>query len=297
MAIKQPPPPPSPPPSSSEEEEESSSGEDEETITKSPNSQTPTRNQEQEEETDEESESGSSDDEDDDEEDEDPPSDRRPQSISTAASLPLKPFDAGDKSNGKGNANGKALFQRIWSLEDEIAILEGMMEFEPERGPIKLNAAGIRDFHEFVKGSLSLEVSGSQLLEKIKRLKKKYESIAARANNGKAVKFGKPHDKKVYELSMEVWGMGNNNVANDAGGSLKREYPFIKDAMLDVRCCISAELLETLDPEKVRPLEREFKKQKVLEIKNRIRRIDLMKQALQRVLEDVENMADCIWGV
>ncbi|ONK75675.1 uncharacterized protein A4U43_C03F19360 [Asparagus officinalis] len=307
MAKKQPPPPPAPRSSSSEEEEESSS--DEEPIISRPIPQTPAQNQEQDdEETDDESESDSDEEEDDDEEDEEPLSNaKKPRSISTPASPAPKPLDAGEKSNGKRNANGKSLFQRIWSLEDEIAILEAMIEFEPKYGPIKLNTAGIRDFHDFVKGSLSLEVNGSQLHEKIRRIKKKYKSVAARVKNGKAVKFGKPLDEKVYELSKKVWGMENNSEAKNegkaakskkavkadgGGGSSKREYPFLKDCLANMRGGISAELWDAINPENARYLESKFKKLKVMEIKDKIREMDLMKEALERFVEDIERMTD-----
>jgi hypothetical protein len=98
----------------------------------------------------------------------------------------------------------KKLFQRLWSEDDEIAILKGMLDYEAKRGadPIADAAA----FHEFVKKSVHVDVSKAQLVDKIRRLKKKYKNNAERAKKGKYPTFSKPHELKGFELSKKIWG-------------------------------------------------------------------------------------------
>lgn len=211
-----------------------------------------------------------------------------------------------EKSNG-----GKPLFQRIWSLDDEIAILKALAQFEAQHGPVKLNASAIGEFHAFVKGSLSLEVSDSQLVEKIRRLKKKYSGLDAREKKSKkALKFAKVHDQNVYELSKKVWGQrkdddeskararsvnknSNGVLVKCGGGSLKRGYPFLKDAVMKMKSSVAAaEALERIDSEKGRSLEKKLKKQKLAEVKHDMHGMDLLKETVKLVMESLERARD-----
>ncbi|KAH7845949.1 hypothetical protein Vadar_007873 [Vaccinium darrowii] len=68
----------------------------------------------------------------------------------------------------------------------------------------------INGFHEFVKESLSFAgAMQTQLYEKVRRLREKYEKNAS-GENPEA--FAKPHDGKVFELSKKIYG--NNNGSN-----------------------------------------------------------------------------------
>lgn len=64
-------------------------------------------------------------------------------------------------------------------LDDEIAILKGMIYFECEKGPVKLNPNLIGDFHDFVENNLCFKVTSTQIA-------KKYSLIAAHAKSGKS---------------------------------------------------------------------------------------------------------------
>jgi hypothetical protein len=109
-----------------------------------------------------------------------------------------------DNTKKSNSGDEKKLFQRVWSEGDEIAILKGMLEFAAKRGadPITDTAA----FHEFVKKSLHVDVSKTQLVDKIRRLKKKYNNITERAKKGKQLPASKAHEHKAFELSKKIWG-------------------------------------------------------------------------------------------
>ncbi|XP_050254540.1 probable transcription factor At1g11510 [Quercus robur] len=104
-------------------------------------------------------------------------------------------------------------------------------------------AADAAAFFKFVKKSLHVEVTKAQLVDKMKRLRKKYNNNAGRGKKGKDLTFSKPHEQKTYELSKKIWGSveattgtekakdinngkakakDNNNNKNQKGNSLIR---------------------------------------------------------------------------
>ncbi|KAL3834919.1 hypothetical protein ACJIZ3_009655 [Penstemon smallii] len=97
------------------------------------------------------------------------------------------------------DSSKRVLFQRLWSEDDEIVILKGMLEYAAKK---KSNPITDPDaFLEFIKKNLHFDGNKTQLLDKVKRLKKKYEK-----NKGKKRNFSKPHEKEAYELSEKIWG-------------------------------------------------------------------------------------------
>ncbi|KAJ8555589.1 hypothetical protein K7X08_013085 [Anisodus acutangulus] len=98
----------------------------------------------------------------------------------------------------------RQLFKRLWSEDDEIVILKGMIDYRSKK---KADPIGdLSAFHEFIKISLQIDVSKTQLQDKIRRLKKKYENNAGKEKKGKERIFTKPHEGKAYELSKKIWG-------------------------------------------------------------------------------------------
>lgn len=111
----------------------------------------------------------------------------------------------------------KLLFQRLWSEENEIELIQGMINYVEVKS--KDPIADINDFHEFVKKSLHVDVNTRQVLTKVRRLKKKFENNVAKLenNNGKVRSLSNPHEKKMYELSKNLWGNnGNKNVVKSS---------------------------------------------------------------------------------
>ncbi|GLU06580.1 hypothetical protein SLE2022_236020 [Rubroshorea leprosula] len=103
-------------------------------------------------------------------------------------------------------------FQRVWSEEDELAILKGMIEYKSKKGTDTY--ADIGGFHDFIKKTVRADVSQNQLKDKIRRLKKKYEN-----NVDKGVSaFTKLHDEKAFRLSKKIWGLETR----DSGKSKKK---------------------------------------------------------------------------
>ncbi|RDX93853.1 putative transcription factor, partial [Mucuna pruriens] len=108
------------------------------------------------------------------------------------------------KQEDKKKSGLTKMFQRVWSEEDEHAILKGMAEFISKTGQEPYRYA--EAFHNFVKKSLHAEASIMQLKEKIRRMKKKFETNSRRGKIGKDPRFSKPLDQIAYELGKKVWG-------------------------------------------------------------------------------------------
>lgn len=117
---------------------------------------------------------------------------------------------APDAENNGGEK--KQLFQRLWSENDEIQLIQGMISYVEEKG--KDPVADVNDFHEFVKKSLHVDVNNRQMTTKVRRLKKKFANNVAKVENkGKVRSFSNPHEKQMYELSKSLWGSDSNNNA------------------------------------------------------------------------------------
>ncbi|VVA24031.1 Hypothetical predicted protein [Prunus dulcis] len=114
---------------------------------------------------------------------------------------------AGEETKKAGGDDSKKLFQRIWSDDDEITILKGMIDYSTKKGADPYSDMGA--FHDFIKKSLKADVNKTQLQDKIRRIKKKYETNVAK---GKKYNPVKPHEQKLFDLSKKVWGSGEGSI-------------------------------------------------------------------------------------
>lgn len=127
-------------------------------------------------------------------------------------------------------AEKKSSINRLWSEEDEIAMLKGLIEFQANMK--KDPSAHQQEFHEFVKKSLHVDVSKSQVMDKIRRLKNKFKTNMKKSTNGEDPVFSKPHEYKAFQLSKKIWGGQNGvddaaNTVNSQEKSSTREKPSV----------------------------------------------------------------------
>ncbi|XP_043717723.1 probable transcription factor At4g00390 [Telopea speciosissima] len=122
-----------------------------------------------------------------------------------------KAVDEEDNAKKKpGNDKKKQLFQRLWTDDDELAILKGMLNSYCEKGMDPFT--DMNAFLDFIKKSLHVNVTRNQLSDKMRRLRKKYMNNAGRGREVGDPFFSKPHEHKTFELSKKIWG---SNAAND----------------------------------------------------------------------------------
>ncbi|CAA2934302.1 probable transcription factor At1g11510 [Olea europaea subsp. europaea] len=123
--------------------------------------------------------------------------------------LPLEAESSGKTPTTPNDDSKKQLFQRLWSEDDEIVVLKGMIDYAAKKKSDPL--ADLNDFHDFIKKNLHVDVTRTQLQNKIRRLKQKYENNKSKEKKGKERTFSKVHEQKAYDLSKMIWGSENDN--------------------------------------------------------------------------------------
>ncbi|XP_039028327.1 LOW QUALITY PROTEIN: probable transcription factor At3g04930 [Hibiscus syriacus] len=123
---------------------------------------------------------------------------QRTDSVVSEKKPPLQPFD-----------ESRRLFQRLWTDEDEIELLKGFLDYTSSRtNPNSSSHHHHHDtalFYDLIKSKLQLDCNKNQLVEKLRRLKKKYRNVMNKINSGKDISFKSPHDQATFEISRKIW--------------------------------------------------------------------------------------------
>lgn len=138
--------------------------------------------------------------------------------------------------HAKKRSKKKPLFQRLWSEEDEICLLQGMIDFKSGTG--KSPYEDMDGFYELIKKSISFEASKYQTAEKIRSLRKKYVKKVLRGVES----ISKSHDMGFFNLSKYIWG--SNGLALKSNVK-KSDSVKPQEKKLDANC----ENVEVLDDE------------------------------------------------
>ncbi|CAH9092614.1 unnamed protein product [Cuscuta europaea] len=117
----------------------------------------------------------------------------------------------------------KSAANRLWSEDDQIAILKGKIDYEAQRGTTMPPIS----FYDFIKDKLNVSVSKSQITDKISRLKKNFLTLNEK---GDVPTSDKPHESMVYELSEQIWGTSSNADSKSPGGTSDFAKPNAKNA-------------------------------------------------------------------
>lgn len=161
----------------------------------------------------------------------------------------------------------KVFFQRLWSPEDEIVILEGIIHHTASTGLDP--SANINDFYLSIKNSIHVHVTKRQLSDKVRKLKKKYMTNATKAKLP-----SKSHDQQLYNLSQQIWGFQTNAVKLDTTNNNKdvvHGKPTLKEDASN----------------KMAEIKRELKKLHICQLKL-LRRTELLCEQTKRVLESLQ---------
>ncbi|XP_009785461.1 putative transcription factor At3g04930 [Nicotiana tabacum] len=103
--------------------------------------------------------------------------------------------------------DSRKLFQRLWTDEDEIELLQGFLEYTTQRGGINSSSHhhDTTAFYDQIKSKLQLDFNKNQLVEKLRRLKKKYRNVMSKMASGKDFVFKSSHDQATFEISRKIW--------------------------------------------------------------------------------------------
>ncbi|XP_010455163.1 PREDICTED: probable transcription factor At5g28040 [Camelina sativa] len=101
--------------------------------------------------------------------------------------------------------DSRRLFQRLWTDEDEIELLRGFLDYITSHRGYSSHPPDTAPFYEQIKSKLQLEFNKNQLVEKLRRLKKKYRNVMSKISSGKEVFFKSPHDQATFDISRKIW--------------------------------------------------------------------------------------------
>ncbi|KAE9598097.1 hypothetical protein Lal_00004186 [Lupinus albus] len=108
--------------------------------------------------------------------------------------------------------DSRRLFQRLWTDEDEIELLQGFLDYTSHRGSSHHNDTAL--FYDQIKSKFQIDFNKNQLVEKIRRLKKKYRNVLNKISSGKDFSFKSAHDQATFEISRKIW----RNIGQVSGG-------------------------------------------------------------------------------
>ncbi|CAF2028052.1 GLABROUS1 enhancer-binding protein-like isoform X1 [Brassica napus] len=101
----------------------------------------------------------------------------------------------------------KKMFQRLFSETDEIAMLQGFLDFTSTKGDPSENMDA---FCDYVKTLIDFNASKAQIVTKLQRCKKKFVNIVKNSlKRGKTedqITYAKDLEQKTFELSRKIWG-------------------------------------------------------------------------------------------
>ncbi|XP_047307296.1 probable transcription factor At3g04930 [Impatiens glandulifera] len=135
---------------------------------------------------------------------------------------PLKPLAVFDES--------RRLFQRLWTDEDEIELLQGFLDYTMNQRFNSGSGNGssyhhdTSAFYDQIKNKLQLDFNKNQLVEKLRRVKKKYRTIISKIGSGNEYVFKSSHDEASFEICKKIWSTDGTRRARGRGGGLQDEY-------------------------------------------------------------------------
>lgn len=94
---------------------------------------------------------------------------------------------------------------RLWTNEDEIQLLEGYLEHTTRRGNV-IHHNDTSLFYEQIGSKLQVGFNKNQLLDKLRRMKKKYRNVLEKKNFHREFSFKSAHDQAAFEISRKIWG-------------------------------------------------------------------------------------------
>ncbi|WMV13906.1 hypothetical protein MTR67_007291 [Solanum verrucosum] len=97
------------------------------------------------------------------------------------------------------------LFSKVWSDEDEISLLTGIIKFKEQTA--REVAQNMAEFRAFILPSLTLQATPVQLREKIRRIRLKYEKTLATGNPSNT----DLHQVQVFQLCQKIWTQPPNS--------------------------------------------------------------------------------------
>ncbi|CAM0879895.1 unnamed protein product [Alopecurus aequalis] len=211
-----------------------------------------------------------------------------------SASCPESNYPAG--AGEKKKAHGV----RVWSVEDEVRILECLVAHVKAHGKPPARA----ELTDVVIGLDKKEFTLVEIYEKVRRMRDRYYKL-----RGTAGARGDAEDRHKYELSSKIWGdsllVPKREIKQNGPGQappkacvrrgfeeLRRMYPqltfLVEQIAVDGRECLKR-AFEFIDDSKARELDAKVKKLRVSEMKIQVERSSSRKEVLMMLVKYMES--------
>ncbi|CAH8354266.1 unnamed protein product [Eruca vesicaria subsp. sativa] len=122
----------------------------------------------------------------------------------------------------------------IWTKNHELVILKGIVDYEKEKGFSYRRDWDV--FYGYVKGLIDADFSKAQLVNKVKKLKKRFSDINARSKDGKGLSFTSTDDEQVFMLLKNIWGKNETECASNEDMQEEDQPKEVIVSVKDVPC-------------------------------------------------------------
>ncbi|KAI4968258.1 hypothetical protein ZWY2020_059995 [Hordeum vulgare] len=201
------------------------------------------------------------------------------------------------RAKWKGGKPGA--YVRVWSLRDEVGILEGLVAHVETHG----SPPGRSELCDVLHGRIldRKEFTVTEIYEKVRRLRDKYHSMRVAAVSGAPLRGG-VEDRRKYEISHKIWGDSSplpnggkkkGNPYHAQGPRVRRDfeefrhvYPHLALEVENIAGKVPLKrVIELIDDAKASQLNDKVKKQRVLEIKADLDRASLQGELLSMFIK------------
>lgn len=113
----------------------------------------------------------------------------------------------------------------IWTNEDEIKLLRGFLEYALENRIFghRLQQQDANAFYRKIKPKLQLCCDKNQLIDKLRRLKRKYHITSSKIDCGEKPAFKSLHERSTFDISRKIWGRNSGKKQTSAEDSILDE--------------------------------------------------------------------------
>ncbi|XP_027364554.1 probable transcription factor At5g28040 [Abrus precatorius] len=123
------------------------------------------------------------------------------------------------RSKGQQTANYSGMvrqYQRLWTKQDEMELLKGYLDYTKQhRRATATLQNDVAMLYDHVRPKLNVEFNKNQLVEKLRRLKRKHK-LALDKGKEKEVLFKNPQELAIFEISHKIWGNDKDIIGQDA---------------------------------------------------------------------------------
>jgi hypothetical protein len=194
--------------------------------------------------------------------------------------------DGGKPPPSSEDKKPAAFFQRSWSKDDEVRILDTLAAHRREHGtlpkPEVLEAA--------LLGSLDNTNYGrKELMGKVTSLKSVYSKAVKRAKLPT-----KDHDRLIFVLSKEVWG-GSDKPAGETVpsdfGEMCKMYPFFGEELKELERTqpgLYKRQFSLIGNDTAQDMDQKIKKQRMRDMKVELRRLELDREVIKMLMDLVQ---------